>query len=189
MSACYRTRCFSAVFSAGGYTRSHPRVTNHGPNSGGDAAADHRRMRQRQILANPSVPSRREFVMLLGGAAAAGPLAAQAQSTTVARVGFLRQEGPDDKQFEAFRGGLHAAGYIEGQNLVIEQRYAAGAYDRLRGLAMELVRSNVDVIVVDGTAAAKACKEATATTPVIFTLAVDPVADMQVGCGMDNFAS
>jgi putative ABC transport system substrate-binding protein len=79
---------------------------------------------------------RREFVMLLGGAAAAGPLAAQARSATVARVGFLRQAGPDDKQFEAFRGGLHAAGYIEGQNLVIEQRYAAGAYDRLRGLAM-----------------------------------------------------
>jgi putative ABC transport system substrate-binding protein len=96
---------------------------------------------------------------------------------TVARVGFLRQAGPDDKQFEAFRAGLHAAGYIEGQNVVIEQRYAAGAYDRLRGLAMELVRLNVDVIVVDGTAAAKACKEVTATIPVVFTLAVDPVAD------------
>jgi ABC transporter substrate binding protein len=92
-------------------------------------------------------------------------------------VGFLRQAGPDEKQFEAFRGGLRAAGYIEGQNIVIEQRYAAGTYDRLPGLAMELAHSNVDVIVVDGTAAAKACKDITSTTPVVFTLAVDPVAD------------
>jgi len=68
-------------------------------------------------------------------------------------------------------------GYVEGQNIVIEQRYAAGAYDRLNALAMELVRENVDVIVVDGTAAAKACKGATATIPIVFALAVDPVAD------------
>ena len=60
---------------------------------------------------------------------------------------------------------------------MIEQRYAAGAYERLSGLARELVNSNVDVIVVDGTAAATACKNATATIPVVFTLAVDPVAD------------
>jgi len=92
-------------------------------------------------------------------------------------VGFLRQAGPDDKQFDAFRGGLRAVGYVEGRNIIIEQRYAAGAYDRLPGLAIELVRSNVDVIVVDGTAAAKACKDATTTTPIVFTLAVDPVAD------------
>src|SRR5262249_15277222 len=119
---------------------------------------------------------RREFVTLLGAAAAAWPLAARAQST-VARIGFLRQAGPDDKHFDAFRRGLRAAGYIEGQNLVIEQRYAAGAYDQLRQLAMELVRSKVDVIVVDGTAAAKACKDTANTIPVVFTLAVDPVAD------------
>jgi putative tryptophan/tyrosine transport system substrate-binding protein len=120
---------------------------------------------------------RREFITLLGGAAAAWPLAARAQSTTVARVGFLRQAGPDDKQFDAFRVGLRAVGYVEGRNIVIEQRYAADAYDRLPGLAMELVSSNVDVIVVDGTAAAGACKDATSTTPIVFTLAVDPVAD------------
>jgi putative ABC transport system substrate-binding protein len=119
---------------------------------------------------------RREFITLLGGAAT-WPLAARAQSKAPARVGFLRQAGPDEKQFEAFRGGLRAAGYIEGQNIVIEQRYAAGTYDRLPGLAMELAHSNVDVIVVDGTAAAKACKDITSTTPVVFTLAVDPVAD------------
>jgi putative ABC transport system substrate-binding protein len=92
-------------------------------------------------------------------------------------VGFLRQAGPDDKHFDAFRAGLRAAGYVEGRNIVIEQRYAAGAYDHLRQLAMELVHSKVDVIVVDGTAAAKACKETTTTIPVVFTLAVDPVAD------------
>ena len=120
---------------------------------------------------------RREFIALLGGAAAAWPLAAGAQSTRGVRVGFLRQAGPDDKHFEAFRSGLRAAGYVEGRNIVIEQRYAGGAYERLSQLATELVRSNVDVIVVDGTAAAKACKEATATIPVVFTLAVDPVAD------------
>ena len=66
---------------------------------------------------------------------------------------------------------------VKGQNIVIEQRYAAGAYDPLNALAMELVRENVDVIVVDGTAAAKACKGATATIPIVFALAVDPVAD------------
>ena len=119
---------------------------------------------------------RREFIVALGGAAV-WPAVARAQSTTVARVGFLRQAGPDDKHFDAFRSGLRAAGYVEDRNIVIEQRYAGGAYERLSELAAELVRSNVDVIVVDGTAAAKACKEATATIPVVFTLAVDPVAD------------
>jgi ABC-type uncharacterized transport system substrate-binding protein len=121
---------------------------------------------------------RRQFIALLGGAAATWPLAARAQqSAKVARVGFFRQAGPDDKQFNAFRDGLRAAGYVEGENILIEQRYAAGAYERLSGLAAELVRSTVDIIVVDGTAAAKACKDATATIPIVFTLAVDPVAD------------
>src|SRR6516165_1575753 len=75
---------------------------------------------------------------------------------------------------------MRAMGYLEGQNIIIKQRYAAGAYDRLPALAMELVHLNVDVIVVDGTAAAKACKAATSTTPIVFTLAVDPVADSLV---------
>jgi ABC-type uncharacterized transport system substrate-binding protein len=118
---------------------------------------------------------RREFLTLVGGAAA-WPVAAGAQQK-FARIGFLRQAGPHGKQFEAFRKGLRAAGYVEDQNIAIEQRYAAGAYDQLNALAMELVRQNVDVIVVDGTAAAKACKGATATIPIVFALAVDPVAD------------
>jgi putative tryptophan/tyrosine transport system substrate-binding protein len=119
---------------------------------------------------------RRDFVTLLGGAAV-WSLTAQAQPTKVALVGFLRQAGPQAKQFDAFRDGLRAAGYIEGQNIAIEQRYAAGAYDRLSELASELVRLNMDVIVVDGTAAAKACKNVTTTIPIVFALAVDPVAD------------
>jgi putative tryptophan/tyrosine transport system substrate-binding protein len=119
--------------------------------------------------------ARRAFITLVGGAAA-WPLAARAQQK-LARIGFLRQASPHEKQFDAFREGLRARGYVEGQNILIEQRYAAGAYDRLSELATELVRANVEVIVVDGTAAAKACKGATATIPIVFALAVDPVAD------------
>jgi putative tryptophan/tyrosine transport system substrate-binding protein len=120
--------------------------------------------------------TRRGFMILLGGAAAGWPLPAWSQQK-LARIGFLRQAGPHEKQFDAFREGLRAGGYVEGQNILIEQRYAAGAYDRLSELATELVRANVEVIVVDGTAAAKACKSATATIPIVFALAVDPVAD------------
>jgi len=120
---------------------------------------------------------RREFISLLGAMTASVPRLGQAQERAAVRIGFLRQAGPHQKQFDAFREGLRAAGYVEGQNIVIEQRYAAGAYDRLSALATELVRSNVDVIVVDGTAAAKACKDATASIPIVFALAVDPVAD------------
>ena len=120
---------------------------------------------------------RREFITLLGGAAA-WPLAAwgQQQPAKLARIGFLRAAGPDDKDFAAFRSGLRALGYVEGQNIVIEQRYAAGSYDRVGELAVELVRLNVDVIVVDGPAAAKPAKAATADIPIVFTLATDPVA-------------
>ncbi len=122
---------------------------------------------------------RREFITLLGGAAAAWPLAARAQPQTVktARIGFFRAAGPHDKQFQAFRDGMQALGYVEGRNLSIEQRYAAGVYERLNEYAAELARLNLDVIVVDGAATAKAAKAATAETPVVFALAADPVAD------------
>src|SRR6266567_1782773 len=83
---------------------------------------------------------RREFVTLIGGAAVAWPLAVRAQQPAkVARVGFFRQAGPHDKQFNAFRDGLRAAGYVEGKNVLIEQRYAAGVYERLSGLAVDPV--------------------------------------------------
>ena len=122
--------------------------------------------------------TRREFITLLGGAAAAWPLAARAQQLgKVARIGFLRYTSPYQKQFDAFRDGLRASGYAEGQNIVIEQRYADGAFDRLGELAAELVRLNLDVIVVDGSVTAKAVKAATSTIPIVFLLATDPVAD------------
>jgi putative ABC transport system substrate-binding protein len=121
---------------------------------------------------------RREFIALLGGAAAAWPLAARAQQIgKIARIGFLRYASPHQKQFDGFRDGLRANGYVEGQTIVIEQRYADGAFDRLGELAAELVRLNLDVIVVDGSATAKVIKAATSTIPVVFALATDPVRD------------
>jgi putative tryptophan/tyrosine transport system substrate-binding protein len=121
---------------------------------------------------------RREFVTLLGSAAAAWPVAARAQQLTqVARIGFLRAAAPNEKEFNAFRGGLRALGYVEGRNIVIEQRYASGAYDRVPELATDLVRLNMDVIAVDGPPAAKAVKAATASIPIVFTLVADPVAE------------
>jgi putative tryptophan/tyrosine transport system substrate-binding protein len=108
----------------------------------------------------------------------AWPLAARAQQPAkIARIGFMRAAGPNEKDFNAFRSGLGALGYVEGQNIVIEQRYAEGAYDRLGALSAELVRLKMDVIVVDGPPAAKAAKAATAHIPIVFTLVLDPVAE------------
>jgi len=119
---------------------------------------------------------RREFITLIGGAAA-WPLAARAQqAANIARIGFMRAATPTEKDFNALRSGLRTLGYVEGQNILIEQRYAAGAHDRLGELAAELVRLEMDVIVVDGTPAAKAAKAATARIPIVFTLVSDPVA-------------
>jgi ABC-type uncharacterized transport system substrate-binding protein len=121
---------------------------------------------------------RRKFLATLLGGAAAWPLATRAQQTgKVARIGFLRYASPHQKHFNGFREGLRANGYIEGQNIVIEQRYADGAFDRIGELAAELVRLNLDVIVVDGSATAKVVKAATSTIPVVFALASDPVGD------------
>ena len=119
---------------------------------------------------------RRNFIAALGGAAML-PLTTRAQQTKVTRIGFLRYASPHEKQFNAFRDGLRALGYIEGQNIAIEQRYAAGALQRLGPLAEELVRLKMDVIVVDGSATAKAVKAATSIIPVVFSLATDPVAE------------
>jgi ABC-type uncharacterized transport system substrate-binding protein len=119
----------------------------------------------------------------LAGAAAllAAPLAAGAQSTRrLYRIGFLGAASPSEPRsqrfFEAFRNGLAELGYVEGQNIAIESRWAAGKYERLPGLAAELVRLKMDVIVTAAVPAIRAVKEATSTIPIVMAVVVDPVA-------------
>ena len=120
---------------------------------------------------------RREFIMLFGGAAAAWPLAAGAQEGKVWRIGFLRYASPNAAHLDAFRRGLRDVGYAEGRNIVIEERYASGVYDRLPPLIAELIALKPDVIVIDGTATAKVVQTATKSVPIVFTLTADPVTD------------
>jgi ABC-type uncharacterized transport system substrate-binding protein len=104
-------------------------------------------------------------------------LAAQAQQTEkVRRIGFLSAAIPGSAVDDAFRQGLREHGYVEGQNLIIEWRFAEGRYDRLPGLAAELIRLKVEVVATLSTEAALAAKKATASIPVVFTQVSDPVA-------------
>jgi putative tryptophan/tyrosine transport system substrate-binding protein len=120
---------------------------------------------------------RREFITLLGSAAAVWPLAAHAQQP-VPLVGFLNSASPDTYRFNAdsFREGLAKAGFVEGRNLRIEERWARSDYDALPALAAELVAMGVDVIAATGdVASARAAQRASTTVPVVFTIGGDPV--------------
>ena len=119
---------------------------------------------------------RREFITLLGGAAA-WPLAARAQQQPMPVVGILTPlaAGSGEYLLDAFRRGLGESGYVEGQNVTIDRRLAAGRFDRFQEMAADLVQRRVSVIAAFGNVAAVAAKAATQTLPIVFAVTEDPV--------------
>ena len=120
---------------------------------------------------------RREFIKLLGGAAAAWPFSVRAQQSAMPVIGFMSARSPDDTGpvLQAFLKGLGEAGFFDGQNVMIEYRWARGDYGRLPALAAEFVRRRVNVLVATGgELSALAAKQATYTIPIVFVTG-DPV--------------
>jgi putative ABC transport system substrate-binding protein len=119
----------------------------------------------------------RRDLLILGGTTIALPLAARAQQKAMPVIGFLGSIGPIAPQMDAFHQGLSETGYVEGQNVTVEYRWAGGSYDRLPALAADLVGRKVDLIVATGgDVSALTAKSATSTIPIVFTsIARDPV--------------
>jgi putative tryptophan/tyrosine transport system substrate-binding protein len=128
-------------------------------------------------LSLSAVMRRREFISLLGSAATAWPLAAHAQQTAMPVIGFLSPLSPDgySERLRGFRQGLKDVGYVEGENVAIEYRWAENQFDRVPALAAELVRRQVAVIATMSNIVALAVKATTTTIPIVFIATEDPV--------------
>ena len=125
---------------------------------------------------------RRAFIGTLTGGLLAAPLAVEAQQARVARIGYLSllSASADAANVDAFRQGLHDHGYVNGQNALIEARYAEGASERLPAFAAELVRLKVDVVVASTTVAVRAAHQASSTIPIVMAFTADPVGEKLV---------